>query len=153
MLTIDLGVKERTASIGKSLELPPVGKYPEAKIFFAQERKTKGGEDMLVLGFQTGHGTCFHNMVVPREGCRSGEVTEFMLSQCASLLGFLGMANTGKVSLNEADFIGKETGISVIHEEFKGITRAKVGFFFDKKINTTTAEQDAQIAEIADFPF
>jgi hypothetical protein len=145
MLTVNFGTQ--------GCSLLPVGKYPEAKIYFAQERKTKGGEDMLVLGLKTEKGTCMHNMVVPKETYRSAEVTEFMLNQVANLLGLLGIGNTGQVSISEADFIGKEIGISVIHEEFKGVTRAKVGFFFDKKINTTTAEQDAQIAEIAEFPF
>ena len=42
----DVGNSEDVAT-----KLPPEGKYVDAKVIFAQERLTKGGEDMILLGF------------------------------------------------------------------------------------------------------
>ena len=144
----DVGNSEDPAT-----KLPPEGKYADAKVIFAQERKTKGGEDMILLGFETGFGRCLHSAVIPRVGCRSQEVTEFMFSKIANMFKHLGMPFTGQVNVSEADFLGKTSGIYVFHELFGGVMRAKVKYFFNKAAEEVRAEQETMIEELTDLPF
>lgn len=133
-MNIDFGKKGRFASFLQpvgAFEIVPEGKH-NAEIFYADERKTKAGEDMLVLGLKTEWGTVFHNLVVPGPK-RHGEVVEFMLFKFSETLKMLGLKNTGKVSVTASDLLTKAIGIKVKHVEYDGQLKAKVEWFFDLK--------------------
>lgn len=157
-MKINFGNSNRFSQLGNFPVLPE-GRF-KSEIFYAAERKTKGNEDMLAIGFKTDCGTCFHNVVIPGPD-RSEETADLMLMRVSELLRLLGMKHTGKVSLKPEDLLGKTIGISVIHVDYEGTTKPKVHYFYDHTESqkeasehaSTKSNSDAEEFDVSEIPF
>ena len=99
------------------------------------ERASRYGEPLVSCAFETGEGTVWHNIVFALPDEQNTEKKEFMDNRNSQFLSYLGSKFTGKIKINPGkEWIGKEIGIKVEHEEYEGITRARVRYFLDSKV-------------------
>lgn len=99
------------------------------------ERTSRFGEPLVSCAFGTEEGTVWHNIVFSLPDEQNTEKKEFMDNRNSQFLSYLGLKSTGKIKIDPGkDWIGKEIGIKVEHEEYEGITRARVKYFLDPKV-------------------
>lgn len=99
------------------------------------ERTSRFGEPLVSCAFETGEGIVWHNIVFALPDEQNVEKKEFMDNRNSQFLSYLGLKSTGKIKVSPGkDWIGKEIGIKVEHEEYEGIIRARVKYFLDPKI-------------------
>lgn len=105
------------------------------------ERASRYGEPLVSCAFETGEGTVWHNIVFALPDEQNTEKKEFMDNRNSQFLSYLGLKFTGKIKIDPGKkWIGKEIGIKVEHEEYEGITRARVRYFLDSKHVLSEAE-------------
>lgn len=91
------------------------------KIVSADEKASQGGNDMIVVAFESVKGA--------DKGSRVYEnypLTDTALWKLKSLLQAIGMKADGKVQLDLDKLVGKTCTVTVKHEEYEGKTRARV---------------------------
>jgi|GEM_PF-6125497 len=99
------------------------------------ERTSRYGEPLVSCAFDTGEGVVWHNMVFALPDEQNTEKKEFMDNRNSQFLSYLGLKSTGKIKIDPGkDWIGKEIGIKVEHEEYEGAARARVRYFLDSKV-------------------
>lgn len=108
----------------ESYERVDEGRY-KVKIAEVTEKDTQGGDPMLQIAFEVTAGDFKGSKVF-----ESFVLTDKALWRLKSLLKTLGMKCDGKTAIDLDSLVGKTLEIEVYHDEYNGVTRAKVSDFF-----------------------
>lgn len=108
-----------------------------AKISEIQEKTSQGGDPMLQIAFEVIKGDDKGNKVFD-----SLVLTDKALWKFKSLLQVLNMKCEGKVAVDLDNMIGKVLDINVIHEEYNGVTRAKISEYTKANDSKSSVDDD-----------
>lgn len=108
-----------------------------AKISEIQEKTSQGGDQMLQVAFEVIKGDDKGNKVFD-----SLVLTDKALWKFKSLLQVLNMKCEGKVAVDLDNMIGKVLDINVIHEEYNGVTRAKISEYTKANDSKSSVDDD-----------
>lgn len=108
-----------------------------AKISEIQEKTSQGGDPMLQIAFEVIKGDDKGNKVFD-----SLVLTDKALWKFKSLLQVLNMKCEGKVAVDLDNMIGKVLDINVIHEEYNGVTRAKISEYIKANDSKSSVDDD-----------
>ena len=108
-----------------------------AKISEIQEKTSQGGDQMLQVAFEVIKGDDKGNKVFD-----SFVLTDKALWKFKSLLQVLNMKCEGKVAVDLDNMIGKVLDINVIHEEYNGVTRAKISEYTKANDSKSSVDDD-----------
>ena len=108
-----------------------------AKISEIQEKTSQGGDPMLQIAFEVIKGDDKGNKVFD-----SLVLTDKALWKVKSLLQVLNMKCEGKVAVDLDNMIGKVLDINVIHEEYNGVTRAKISEYTKANDSKSSVDDD-----------
>lgn len=108
-----------------------------AKISEIQEKTSQGGDPMLQIAFEVVKGDDKGNKVFD-----SLVLTDKVLWKFKSLLQVLNMKCEGKVAVDLDNMIGKVLDINVIHEEYNGVTRAKISEYTKANDSKSSVDDD-----------
>lgn len=117
-----------------------------AKISEIQEKTSQGGDPMLQIAFEVIKGDDKGNKVFD-----SLVLTDKALWKFKSLLQVLNMKCEGKVAVDLDNMIGKVLDISVIHEEYNGVTRAKISEYTKANDSKSSVDDDDDDEDEDDF--
>lgn len=108
-----------------------------AKISEIQKKTSQGGDQMLQVAFEVIKGDDKGNKVFD-----SLVLTDKALWKFKSLLQVLNMKCEGKVAVDLDNMIGKVLDINVIHEEYNGVTRAKISEYTKANDSKSSVDDD-----------
>lgn len=117
-----------------------------AKISEIQEKTSQGGDPMLQIAFEVIKGDDKGNKVFD-----SLVLTDKALWKFKSLLQVLNMKCEGKVAVDLDNMIGKVLDINVIHEEYNGVTRAKISEYTKANDSKSSVDDDDDDEDEDDF--
>jgi hypothetical protein len=117
-----------------------------AKISEIQEKTSQGGDQMLQVAFEVIKGDDKGNKVFD-----SLVLTDKALWKFKSLLQVLNMKCEGKVAVDLDNMIGKVLDINVIHEEYNGVTRAKISEYTKANDSKSSVDDDDDDEDEDDF--
>lgn len=118
----------------------------QAKISEIQEKTSQGGDPMLQIAFEVIKGDDKGNKVFD-----SLVLTDKALWKFKSLLQVLNMKCEGKVAVDLDNMIGKVLDINVIHEEYNGVTRAKISEYTKANDSKSSVDDDDDDEDEDDF--
>lgn len=117
-----------------------------AKISEIQEKASQGGDPMLQIAFEVIKGDDKGSKVFD-----SLVLTDKALWKFKSLLQVLNMKCEGKVAVDLDNMIGKVLDINVIHEEYNGVTRAKISEYTKANDSKSSVDDDDDDEDEDDF--